>query len=424
MKKHVLAAALASAFAAPVVAQNVTMSGTLDVNPYSQTKTFIGGTTPETRKSTTTSNGSGWSTSVINFTATEDLGGGLKATAFVNQVVNATDGLLTARDRWINISGGMGSVQFGRFSPAMESGYTAFAVAGTTNTAGTSDSSGYDLVVGSMGYDNALSRSLTTTTVSAYSTGLDRDWNITAVDAGRQSGIVQFTSPTVNGFKATAEYIGNDIDRDASARTGTNSSKQQALRVDYSAGPLTVGVSMGKRTAKREASAVSSLYAGNAANAGQDGAVVANGTGFYVSGTPALQERKIDSDIKWLGVSYDAGVATVLYAYGSRKDELSVAGAASTDLSNVKLHNFGVRVPVGAVAFSASYYKGDDKRTSSATDDIDHDGYQLGARYALSKRTSIYLVNGENKATLSTGSSVAAGNSKVKATNLGMVHTF
>jgi len=107
MKKHVLAAALASAFAAPVVAQNVTMSGTLDVNPYSQTKTFIGGTTPETRKSTTTSNGSGWSTSVINFTATEDLGGGLKATAFVNQVVNATDGLLTARDRWINISGGM-----------------------------------------------------------------------------------------------------------------------------------------------------------------------------------------------------------------------------------------------------------------------------------------------------------------------------
>lgn len=423
MKKHVIAAAVASAFAVPAVAQNVSMSGTLDVNPYALSKVFIGGSSPgENRKTTSSTTGSGWSTSVINFTATEDLGGGLKATAFVNQVINATDGTLTARDRWINLSGSMGSIQAGRFSPAIESGYTAFAVAGTTNTAGTSDSSGYDLLVGSLGYDNALSRSIRTNQIDNYVTDVNRDWDITAVDAGRQAGIVQFTSPVMNGFKVTAEYIGNDVDRDATARTGANSQKQTALRLDYSAGPLTVGMAMGKRTAKREASAASSLYTTNSTG----GVVSANTnvTTMYISGTPVYAERKMDSDIKWLGASYDLGSAVLLYAYGARKDEQSVAGAASTDVSNVKIHNIGVRVPMGATTLSASYYKGDDSRTSAATDDIDHDGFQIGARYALSKRTSVYVVTGENKATLSTGASNSTGNSTVKSTNVGLIHTF
>ena len=132
MKKQLLAMAVAATFAAPAVAQQVTVSGTLDISPISMTKRTIG---TESRTESATTTGGNWATSLVNFQATEDLGGGLKATAFINQVVNATTGEFTARDRWIELSGGFGAIKAGRFSPAAEGGYTAFAVAGTTNSA-------------------------------------------------------------------------------------------------------------------------------------------------------------------------------------------------------------------------------------------------------------------------------------------------
>jgi len=418
MKKQLLAMAVAATFAAPAMAQQVTVSGTLDISPVSQTKTKID---TETRSASDTTTGGSWATSLINFQATEDLGGGLKATAFVNQVVNATTGEFTARDRWIEISGGMGAVKAGRFSPALEAGYTAYAVAGTTNSAGSSDSSAYDLLVGSLGYTNAFTRSTSTTTTTANRTTLDAAFDIAAKDAGRQQGIIQFVSPSFSGLKATVEMIANSLDSDVTTRAGEAETKQSALRLDYAAGPLSVSAAHGKRSVKREAAGASSSFL--AANGAQDNATTVyttSGTGVILAGTQAVLERKVESSIFWLGASYKVGDATVLYSYATRKDEMSADNAASIVQADVKVQTIGVRMPIGAFTVTASAYNGEDDRLAASGDEVDLKGHQLGVTYNLSKRTYAYGVMGMNK----TVSATAGSNTKREQTNFGLVHTF
>jgi len=420
MKKQLLAVAVAATFAAPAIAQQVTVSGTLDISPISATKTKIN---TEQRNASDTTTGSNWATSLINFQATEDLGGGLKATAFVNQVVNVTTGEFTARDRWIELSGGMGSLKAGRFSPALEAGYTAYAVAGTTNSAGSSDSSAYDLIVGSLGYDNAFTRSVSTTTITANRTTLDAAFDIAAKDAGRQQGIIQFVSPSFSGLKATVEMIANSLDSDATTRAGEAETKQSALRLDYAAGPLSVSAAHGKRSVKREAAGASTTFL--AANGAVDAATTvytsaATGTGLILAGTQAVLERKVESSIFWLGASYQVGNATLLYSYATRKDEMSADNAASIVQADVKVQTIGVRMPVGAFTVMASAYNGEDDRLAASGDEVDLKGHQLGVRYDLSKRTYAYGVMGVNK----TISATAASNTKREQTNFGLVHTF
>jgi predicted porin len=420
MKKQLLAMAVAATFAAPAMAQQVTVSGTLDISPVSQTKTKI---ETEQRNASDTTTGGNWATSLINFQATEDLGGGLKATAFVNQVVNATTGEFTARDRWIEISGGMGAVKAGRFSPALEAGYSAYAVAGTTNSAGSSDSSAYDLLVGSFGYTNSFSRSTSTTTITANRTTLDAAFDIAAKDAGRQQGIIQFVTPSFSGLKATVEMIANSLDSDATTRAGEAETKQSALRLDYAAGPLSVSAAHGKRSVKREAAGASSSFL--AANGAVNDATTvytsaATGTGLIIAGTQAVLQRKVESSIFWLGASYKVGAATVLYSYATRKDEMSADNAASIVQADVKVQTIGVRMPVGAFTVTASAYNGEDDRAAASGDEVDLKGHQLGVTYNLSKRTYAYGVMGVNK----TDSATAASNTKREQTNFGLVHTF
>jgi len=418
MKKQLLAMAVAATFAAPAVAQQVTVSGTLDISPISMTKRSIG---TEARTESATTTGGAWATSLVNFQATEDLGGGLKATAFVNQVVNATTGEFTARDRWIELSGGFGAFKAGRFSPAAEGGYTAFAVAGTTNSAGTTDSSSYDLFVGTLGLTDAYSRTTSINTVADNQSAISSAFDISSRDAGRQAGIVQFTTPTMGGLKATLELIQSSDDRDATARTGEAETKQQGVVLAYTAGALSVSGSLTKRSAKREAAAASSLVAANGTTGLTNTEYVSNGTGQILSGTAAIVERKVESAISWVGASYNLGPAIVQYAYATRKDEMSANNAANVTQSDLKVHNIGVKVPLGAATLSVSSYDGDDTRSpTDATDDVSIKGHQIGIKYDLSKRTYAYGVTGVNKAS----SATAGNNTKREQTNFGVVHTF
>jgi len=417
MKKQLLAVAVASAFAAPALAQQVTVSGTLDISPASSTTVTVGA---EARKTAASTLGGNWATSLVNFQASEDLGGGLKATAFVNPVVTATTGEFTARDRWVELSGGFGALKAGRFSPAAEGGYTAFAVAGTTNSAGTTDSSAYDLFVGTLGLSDAHSRSIATSTVQANQDAISSAFDIASKDAGRQAGIIQFTSPTMGGLKATVEFIQNSLDSDLSTRTGEAETKQQGLVLAYSNGPLAISASHTKRSVKREAAAASSLVAANGSMAVTNTTFSSSGDQQIISGTAAIVERKVDSAIMWVGASYNLGVASLQYSYATRKDEMSANNAAAVTQSDLKVHTIGAKIPLGAVTLSVSAYNGDDTRTTLGTDDVDLKGHQIGVKYDLSKRTYAYGVLGVNKAS----ATAAADNTKREQTNFGLVHTF
>jgi len=89
-----------------------------------------------------------------------------------------------------------------------------------------------------------------------------------------------------------------------------------------------------------------------------------------------------------LGASYNFGVATL---FGQYFDHENKVGATKTD---EKIYAIGVRVPVGATTLFASMTNGE---TKVAGVKRDMEGYQIGAVYALSKRTSAYVIYGDQE---------------------------
>ena len=100
MKKTLLALAVVAASGA-AFAQSATLSGSY-IFGYQSTK--VGGVTTA---------GLGTDTAAIALTATEDLGGGLKATAKVSLGGMMRDGAGTGEDAFVSLSGGFGTVMMG-----------------------------------------------------------------------------------------------------------------------------------------------------------------------------------------------------------------------------------------------------------------------------------------------------------------------
>jgi len=398
MKKHLIAVAVSAAVSAPAMAQNVTVSGLIDAG-YSNAKQSVG---TASVSSSATGAGSGWSTSNIAFTATEDLGGGLKASAVISSFFESTSSsqnntaqtspvsynTIGGRDRFIALESGIGKVQFGRFTPTVN-GYGSFAAFATNNTAGTTDSGGSDLVSGTLGgRTTAGATGLTGANAYTAVAGSSTLAN-TYAHMEHQSGVLEYTTPTMNGLNVVLTYIKGKSDH--SAEVGTDAQTQTGLRVNYAAGPLSVAVATARRKSETEAD-------------------------------PAADADKAKSDVQWLGASYDFGVAKVFYAYADREDKITVGTAAEITRSYVKVNNIGISIPMGAAVFHASMYEGSDKMTTSATDDRDLTGHQVGVKYNLSKRTFAYAVTGKNADKVKTGATTTDW--KNSETKFGLVHSF
>ncbi len=424
MKKHIIAAAVAAAVAAPAMAQNVTVSGLIDVAPHTDAKNTIGAASI---KSSGTTGVSGWSTSNIAFTASEDLGGGMKASATISSFFDSgstspgnglTDAAGTAyntiggRDRFIKLEGGFGAIQFGRFTPTIN-GYCGYSCAGgTNNNAGTTDSGSSDLVAGTLSgrkeFRAVASRVMASNNAYSFSVndGNASDRDAAAVTASatnaahmeHQSGVFEFTTPTVSGFNAVLTYINGK--NDDSGVAGTDKATQHGLRVNYSAGPLAASLATGTRKGEIELD---------------------------------TEEAQTKVSVNWLGLSYDLGMVKLFASHANRKDKLTDTdnGVAEVTLANVKVNTIGLQVPMGAVTFNASMYEGKNKGTLSPFDEGDAaeaedrklKGHQISARYALSKRTFAYVVTGVNK---DSRDNTALDNDDFKRsqTQIGFVHSF
>lgn len=381
MKKQLLALAVTSAFAVPAMAQNVTLSGVIDLSPYQidniEHKAPASTATNETKRASTTNavaNG-GFATSVLNFTGTEDLGGGLRATFFVNQSLSGNTGALGGRDMWLQLNGGFGAFKLGRYHPNIN-GYGGFSSTGSSNLAGSTDFSGFGLINGTLGVDQT--RATQTGTVNRAAGG----------DFSRQPGVLQYTTPSFSGLTGWVEYISNSTD--ASETNGKDKAAQYGLGANFVRGPLTLAAGYGSRDVDSEAA------------------------------TPANREAKV----LWLGARYNFGVAEVQYSYGDREDKSNAnadtgfANGVQRKTSDITVHTIGVRVPLGSAQLFANFFDGEDKRDGTSTLKTDLSGFQLGARYNLSRRTYLYFVHGKNESDRSSY--------LIERTNtaLGLVHTF
>lgn len=183
----------------------------------------------------------------------------------------------------------------------------------------------------------------------------------------RTANSVVYTTPSMSGFTAAVEMGFGE-----QAQTGTATGKKgnlTAIGLNYAAGPL--AAKLASETVKE------------AAAAGSD----ANGNRSTTS----------------LGASYDLGMAKLMFITSTAK-----AGSGAT-AGKADTANFGVSVPMGAVTLNASTSTA--KTKLGAADAAKTNGYQLGATYALSKRTTAYGLLGEakNKAANTKGNSFAVG---------------
>jgi outer membrane protein OmpU len=409
MKKTLIAAAVTTAFAGSAMAQ-VTVSGKLDYG-YSDVKS-----TSTANVTTKTSSGvgdqqSGWDSSRINFGATEDLGGGMKAGMQIQQGLSTAT--TTNRDTFVFVEGGFGRLQVGFQDPAIQSAFGGFGVTGTTNGAGTLDSGSHDVLSGDFGTGSFT----------------------------RQNG-VRYQSPSFNGFTAAVDYSNDAVS--VSDVSGKNGADMHAVTLNYKAGPLSFVVASGQVKTKIAATngvtgqawffnstsnftlsqtTATTSVAGQAANVAQYAGAAAQATGvtpFGIvtsAGTTAVASSERKAKLNIVGAAYDFGVANVKASYVTRKDD--TAGAQQSDISG---YTVGLNVPIGNLRLFASAYDASDDRTTAATDDRDLKGNQFGLTYSFSKRTLAYLYTGKNEATVnSTGANAA---SKIEGTYFGLSHTF
>lgn len=127
MKKNVIALAVAAAMAAPLAAQaEVTVSGGLQAELRS-----VGGDGTSMSKGLYATDGgeygseNGGSYGFLKFSASEDLGGGMKALAMWNGVANVGDsnsaGGISGRDAYVGLTGGFGTVLAGTLATPYKS---------------------------------------------------------------------------------------------------------------------------------------------------------------------------------------------------------------------------------------------------------------------------------------------------------------
>jgi len=369
MKKTLIALAVLTVSSAAFAQSTVTLSGTLEIAPIRSTKLTTGSNAAaEVLTAVKTGNlgqHNTWSTSVLNFTGVEDLGGGLKATAVM--ISGVGDGF-AARERTLALSGGFGTVRFGRFVPAASAGFHAFTQTGSATLVG----SAYGMATSSTGAE-------TTATHNPLHNG--------AAMFERQDNVLQYTSPTFSGLTVNLAMVNNTTDSDAAALTGKVEGKQTSVHLGYSAGPLSAGFGFNTRTDATE------------------------GTAATIAST--------DTDLQWIGASYDLGVATFGISSITREAKTVIGGAAAVTGTDASVNAFGVTVPMGAITLRASTYTGKDKRGAADTDNTKLSGNQISAVYALSKRTAIVAATGTNQFKRDGANSVAISR-KISGTTLGV----
>jgi GBP family porin len=364
-----LAAATGTAFAQ----SSVTIGGTLEVAPIRSTSlTTKTGDVSTTVKGSNLGQHNTWSTSVLSISGVEDLGGGLKASAVM---ISGVDNGFAQRERTLGLSGGFGALRFGRFVPAAAAGFHAFSQTGSATLVG----SAYGMSTASVGNIDASTRNNLHDDIANFE---------------RQDNVLQYTSPTMSGFTVNVAMVNNSSDSNAAGKVvGKVEGKQTSLHLGYAAGPLSAGIGINSR-----------------ADSEKEGATAADVT-------------KLDTDLTWIGVSYNLGMATVGFTNVSREAKFKVGTAAATTETDASINAFGVTVPMGAITLRASTYSGSDKRATGAADNMKLSGHQISAVYALSKRTGIVAATGTNQIKRD-GSASKDETRKISGTTLTVNHTF
>lgn len=324
MKKTLIAIAALAATGA-FAQSTVTISGLLDMGYLSTTTQATA--TADNKVQTFGMNNTG--TSAVNISITEDLGGGMRASGFletnpqVNGSATGTGPLLAAGatingdatstfaggQRFVGLSGDWGGVKLGAPNSAV-----------------------LQAAAGSQPFGTAMGG------------GYSSTFSVTGMGAGvrdiRSANSMRYDTPVIGGFSGSYTLSFNNKDN-----TNTDTSTgATVLGLNYSAGPLNV------------------MYA----------------NGGYKNGGTANNLTSLNT----LTANYTFGATTVYVGVHNARLEAAGVQTAKTSATNL-----AVKHAMGATTLLANMAKRTDKQTAVA-DNGDVTG--LGADYALSKRTNLY----------------------------------
>lgn len=399
MKKKLLAAAVVSAFAAPVAfAQtapaNVTVYGNLQMELFSMKADGANGNPNRARTNSVSSPG----VFFIGFRGTESLGGGLSTIWQIEQGAGG-DGTGTtsnwgSRNTFLGLSGGFGRVYLG----IMDSPYKR--VMGINNTpmmrTGLTGPQGINAIMNNGDTSGAIEQT-TFSGTQANTTAFSR----------RTANSVNYDSPTFSGFSVSAQYGANE-GRALTVANGANPSLY-SLSGMYRGGPFAVGLGWQKHNEFRGVGLDDSSYVVSAS--WTSGPFLVQGAYSKFMYETAAGDVKRDN---WLiGGAYAMGNHRFRLQYQQANDTKGAVtgiGAGSTAIGNVATFN-GSGADTGAKIWSLNY------------------------GYLLSKRTEVYAfyvnLNNDNNGRTNFAGSAALGitggalrGMDADIFGLGIAHTF
>jgi len=324
MKKHLIAAAVAGALAVPAMAQ-VSISGRLDAG-YSAIDA------QDNSKDTTGIGYSADTSSRLTFKASEDLGGGLKASLVLEAGIggNPKEGDLGqstsfgsfGRAQYLTLGGSFGQVLVGY---ANSIGKTTLESIGSANSATNVIGTLHSL----LGNDDSRNHQIT------------------------------YSTPKMAGFSADLEGRASEIGED-------DKGSGYGVAANYAGGPVKVRASYDEEA----------------------------------------HDANFDTKRMGAAIALNLGPVTIHGMYADLEKE-------GTTKQTEEGYELGVSTKLGATEIFASMAKNEVKTGATS---IDEDGFTVGARYGLSKRTSAYLIAGQTDAD--------GANKKVNQTAIGIVHKF
>ena len=367
MKKSLTAFAALAVCGLASAQSSVTLFGVVDAGVTYQSNTARDTVTGLSNKQSKWSLGnSGYNSSRIGFRGTEDLGGGLAASFWLEAPITNDDGATGVstfnRRSTVSLSGGFGELRLGRdYTPTFWND-TVFDPFGT-NGSGT----------------NVISTVSGNTTIN----------NANYVRASNSVGY--FLPPNLGGFYGQVQYsFAENTSTSATSTTAATSSSAGRYvggRFGYANGPLDIALGVGRSTAVDTAALERSVQTIN------------------------------------LGASYDFGPVKLFGELSNVKNKFDYSAAADThDSYNGYL--IGATVPVGAglirVAYSQVRYN--EGAAGITGEDPLARKFAIGYVHNLSKRTALYAtvarVNNRNDVNY-TGSLVSASTTGYGSTGVG-----
>ena len=386
MKKSLIALAVLAASGAASAQSSVTLFGIVDAVYQNLRSDGAAGTTNKLSRI----HNSGYNSSRLGFRGTEDLGGGMSASFWLEAGVNndsgtgqassetnraiastvagvrsGTQGLTFNRRSTVSLAGGFGELRIGRDYVPSFWNHTVFDPFGTNGVGSTSNLS------------------------LALGAGLGVPTTVRA-----SNSVGYFLPANLGGFYGQAMYAFGEVAEPVAAGADKNDGRYVGLRLGFASGPFNVAAAYGRTDATSVLANLNATF----------------GTAFV---------GDVDYINQNIAGQWDFGMAKLMGHWNQEK----VRGFGDTAKHTTWM--IGTLVPVGAGEIRASYTrgKGDD-------DFLRGDQIAIGYVHNLSKRTAVYTtfarVNNKDTAVINynNGLAVTAVGGNSRGFDLGIRHSF